>query len=174
MCVWSKCIGRDCRCRHAANFLLSAQWRKPSSGSLTTDSDTGGGWLAVPHTPGGDHQSGWEAQQTDRCLMGDDTKYAVVWPRDWSSTQPASLVKWHERRRPPFHLLMRWSYVAGRYMCAFCISHTVSSEKYPSVVAWRLMELMRVKFTLQEELFSPGATLLWVSWLLNTLCCKQG
>lgn len=58
----------------------------PSSGSLTTDSDTGGERLALrlpptpPHSISGAHQSGREARQPDRCEMGDDTKYAVVWP----------------------------------------------------------------------------------------------
>lgn len=53
----------------------------PSSGSLATDSDTVGEWLALlPPRVRGAHQSGWEARQPDRCEMGNDTKYAVVWP----------------------------------------------------------------------------------------------
>lgn len=53
----------------------------PSSGSLTTDSDTVGEWLPLlPPRVRGAHQSGREARQSDRCEMGDDTKYAVVWP----------------------------------------------------------------------------------------------
>lgn len=54
----------------------------PSSGSLTTDSDTVGEWLALLPSSrrGGAHQSGREARQADRCETGDDTKYGVVWP----------------------------------------------------------------------------------------------
>lgn len=53
----------------------------PSSGSLATDSDTVGEWLALlPPRVRGAHQSGREARQPDRCEMGNDTKYAVVWP----------------------------------------------------------------------------------------------
>lgn len=53
----------------------------PSSGSLTTDSDTVGEWLALlPPRVRGAHQSGREARQSDRCEMADDTKDAVLWP----------------------------------------------------------------------------------------------
>lgn len=59
----------------------SVQLWMPSSGSLTTDSDTVGEWLALlPPRVRGAHQSGREARQPDRCEMGDDTKYAAVWP----------------------------------------------------------------------------------------------
>lgn len=49
-------------------------------------------WLTVHYTPGGAHQSGYEAQRSDRCLMGDDTKYAVIWPETGArDSQRASL-----------------------------------------------------------------------------------
>lgn len=79
--------------------LLSTQWRKPSSGSLSADGDTVGGWLELPSTVGegwrggGEGAGGWpsirasEAAPTDRCLMADDTKYAVIWPE---SQMPSS------------------------------------------------------------------------------------
>lgn len=60
--------------------LLVGLWM-PSSGSLTTDSDTVGKWLALlPPRVRGAHQSGREARQSDRCEMADDTKDAVLWP----------------------------------------------------------------------------------------------
>lgn len=53
-------------------------------------------WLTVHYTPGGAHQSEYEAQWNDSCLMGDDTKYAVIWPEtearlsQWASLNDSS------------------------------------------------------------------------------------
>lgn len=103
----SACLG----CRLSRS---SVQLWMPSSGSLTTDSDTVGEWLPLlPPLVRGAHQSGREARQPDRCEMGDDTKYAVVWPRTaarlgqpgWlndTMTRLDSLVKrWHAPPPPP-------------------------------------------------------------------------
>ena len=51
------------------------------------------GWLAVHYTPGGAHQSGWEAPPSDRCLMGDDTKYAVIWLQTWARISQQASIK---------------------------------------------------------------------------------
>lgn len=54
-----------CALRANQNFfyfslLLLSQWQKPSSGSLTTDGDTVGGWLELPSTMGGSGRGeGW-------------------------------------------------------------------------------------------------------------------
>lgn len=40
--------------------LLSTQWRKPSSGSLSADGDTVGGWLELPSTVGEGRGGGGE------------------------------------------------------------------------------------------------------------------
>lgn len=102
----SACLG----CRLSRS---SVQLWMPSSGSLTTDSDTVGEWLPLlPPRVRGAHQSGREARQPDRCEMADDTKSAVVWPRTaarlgqpgWlndTMTRLDSLVERRRRAGPP-------------------------------------------------------------------------
>lgn len=71
---------------------------------------------------GGDHQSEREARWTDRCVMGDDTKYAVVWPEtDARLSEPCSA----------FH-----DGIAERDVCASCISHALCPEK-KILLLWR-------------------------------------
>lgn len=100
-----KSIGGDChQLFFFFSFALSSQSWKPSSGSLTADSDTVGGWLAVTNTPGGlTINQGREAPPTDSCLMADDTKYAVIWPQTEARARQRALLN----DTGGFHFLMR-------------------------------------------------------------------
>lgn len=116
-------------------------------------------WLAVHQTPGVDHQSGREAQRTDRCLMGDDTKYAVIWPETEARlSQRASLNDRGVFHQHHHHHQISWRHnrVAGRcILCLFCISHTVC-------LAQSLRGLVKIYWTPGNEILLPRR----ISWIV--------